>query len=961
MSSENKKELKDKFLALEASAGSGKTFALSVRFVAIILENDCKIYEILALTFTKKAANEMKERIIETFLNLHSESKKAELQKLCEILDKSEDDVIKLRDQRMQEFLNSDIKISTIDSFFSSILRAFALNIGINPTFEMNENIKDLQNDLFIDKICSDEKKLKDFVGYLVRDSKKNETSFLSTLDEFVQNDVKDDRQNNEFESDFFDFENSEIKKICLKLNSLVEKKCDLYNGDKRAKGYFDKKSFEDVLSLVKKQISEHSWFKKIYDEELEEEFINLKKAVKKYFYNLQNYKLNEFFNYIGIYKEAKEQINKKLNSLTFLDATLLVKKLFESEGLDGKNKDMLYFRLDSKIKHLLIDEFQDTNVIQYEILFPLIEEIISGEGQNGIGSFFYVGDKKQSIYRFRGGKKELFDQLKKDFSQIKNDSLDTNYRSLQLIVKFVNHIFKDKIKCYEDQKCNNKEIQNIQAKKYLESKLKSDFLFRIDENDFGFLKICTSKSIKDNEDNFNICVIDEVKNLKEHGANIDNIAILCFKNKDCESIKDALNKENILATTESRRNLDEITNTRAVIEYAKYCITKEEIYAKNIEAILGFEPKNLELDLNKNTLENLQYLVKNLNLNIDENMLLLFENGQKFENIIEFAFSKNYDPSFSNENTGVKVMTYFKSKGLQFEHVILCDDMSKRSNIDRAEFISEYDLENKKWDTFYRKSGREFVDEDYLDFKTKIENLETEISINVLYVGCTRAKKSLIIVKKNEDDGGEHYFDDEKYLKLEDFGEFGYILPDEKVQEKENKNELKNIELLKIPPQNENYSKIKLDMNYKNIYFGIALHYLLEMCVNFDEQNLQKALILSKNRYGKFLNRDDFLQIENRALNLIRNEKFKNLINQAKIYKEQSFKIGSEIKRIDLLLQKDDEIIVVDYKSFKYNIEKNIEQVEFYKEFLEQRYKNMKIKGIIIFILESEVEFLEI
>ncbi len=64
------------FLALEASAGSGKTFALSVRFVALILQG-AKINEILALTFTKKASNEMKKRIIETFLNLEKESKKA--------------------------------------------------------------------------------------------------------------------------------------------------------------------------------------------------------------------------------------------------------------------------------------------------------------------------------------------------------------------------------------------------------------------------------------------------------------------------------------------------------------------------------------------------------------------------------------------------------------------------------------------------------------------------------------------------------------------------------------------------------------------------------------------------------------------------------------------------------------------------------------------------------------------
>ena len=73
------------YLALKASAGSGKTFALSVRYIALVLRGE-NINEIIALTFTKKAANEMKERIISTFLNLHTKEKKGELDKVCKEL-----------------------------------------------------------------------------------------------------------------------------------------------------------------------------------------------------------------------------------------------------------------------------------------------------------------------------------------------------------------------------------------------------------------------------------------------------------------------------------------------------------------------------------------------------------------------------------------------------------------------------------------------------------------------------------------------------------------------------------------------------------------------------------------------------------------------------------------------------------------------------------------------------------
>ncbi|EJH2520478.1 UvrD-helicase domain-containing protein, partial [Campylobacter jejuni] len=87
------------FLALEASAGSGKTFALSVRFVALILKG-ARINEILALTFTKKAANEMQKRIIETFLNLEKENKTSECNELCKLLGKDKEELISLRDAK---------------------------------------------------------------------------------------------------------------------------------------------------------------------------------------------------------------------------------------------------------------------------------------------------------------------------------------------------------------------------------------------------------------------------------------------------------------------------------------------------------------------------------------------------------------------------------------------------------------------------------------------------------------------------------------------------------------------------------------------------------------------------------------------------------------------------------------------------------------------------------------------
>ncbi|EKB7883228.1 UvrD-helicase domain-containing protein, partial [Campylobacter jejuni] len=151
--------------------------------------------------------------------------------------------------------------------------------------------------------------------------------------------------------------------------------------------------------------------------------------------------------NLLNHYSEAKNIFHKDKNTLNFQDVSKKVYELITSEF-----KDMIYFRLDGFISHLLIDEFQDTSVIQYQILRPLIAELVSGEGVKKNRTFFYVGDKKQSIYRFRKGKKELFDLLKQEFSQIKSDNLNTNYRSKELLVDFVNETFKEKIKDYKEQ-----------------------------------------------------------------------------------------------------------------------------------------------------------------------------------------------------------------------------------------------------------------------------------------------------------------------------------------------------------------------------------------------------------------------------------------------------------------------------------------------------------------------------
>jgi len=120
------------YLALEASAGSGKTFALSVRYLSLLFLG-ANPQKIVALTFTNKSAAEMKQRIFETLKHLES---KDELDAICFQIGKSREAVLAQKSSVMQSLLQADIKISTLDAFFGGILRQFALHVGLMPDFK---------------------------------------------------------------------------------------------------------------------------------------------------------------------------------------------------------------------------------------------------------------------------------------------------------------------------------------------------------------------------------------------------------------------------------------------------------------------------------------------------------------------------------------------------------------------------------------------------------------------------------------------------------------------------------------------------------------------------------------------------------------------------------------------------------------------------------------------------------
>lgn len=942
------------FLALEASAGSGKTFALSVRFVALVLKG-AKTGEIFALTFSKKATNEMKERIIGTFLNL--EHKEAELNELCKLLGKEKHEILELRDRFKQEFLRSDLKIFTFDSFFAKILRAFSLNLGLMSDFEITESELDAKA-LFIKALSQNE--LFNLAFYI----KNVDANFLQDLNVLYKNAFKDEVQSANMPSlDEIKAAFNELKDYTLNLienadlnldgnnkNWIKSKfKCDISNLD-------DLKSFCTKDRSIIKDFDKLNYFRKIENEAFLQKYAALITAINAYANALEAFKIAQIQSLLDKYKATKALQHKTLNTLKFDDITLYVYELSRQEGFN----ELVYFRLDAQISHLLIDEFQDTSSMQYEILKPLIAELVSGKGAKSWRTFFYVGDKKQSIYRFRGSKKELFDKLLQDFPQIKLDKMDTNYRSTALLTNFVNELFAPKYKGYKPQK----SVRNG-----------------------GFIKVKTSeqpinKKTESIKESMFEAVLTELEFLKQKGANLDNTAILCHKSSEADELVAFLKEKNFKAYTQSSKLLEKKASVCALLEYAKYCIFGDSLYLEHVKALLNpasviereqlarakgekielnelFVPKRLNLRLHENPAQICLYLVQKLGLDLAENALLQYlEYARTKENFLELLFSPCEQRIANDENTGISVMTIFKSKGLEFENVIVLDEIS-RPDDDKSHLLLEIDLQ-KGMQLKIKDTIREATKEaGFCEFMQKRAQGALENDINALYVAFTRAKDALFVIKKplyDKNSRVRDYFDDEKYLRLECF-EKGEIKPNVSTQKSAQECE-KTLELEKVPPQKAEKS---IAPNSEAIIFGEAFHYLMQHLNLKDFSNLNALKERVFARFHHFLDKNSLEEVFLRAQRLAKEPKFRALIADKEYFKEQPLSFEGQIKQLDLLCVSEHEALIIDYKSGEQGFSEHEAQVKSYKKAVEAILKKPHTRAVLIYALKDECKFIEI
>ncbi|MFA7934182.1 RecB-like helicase [Helicobacter pylori] len=926
-------DTKRQCMALKASAGSGKTFALSVRFLALLFKG-ANPSEILTLTFTKKATAEMKERILDYLKilqkeNLEDEKEKEKSQNILKELEEKyrlNPSFVQNRAQEIyQRFLNAEIRISTIDAFFQSILRKFCWFVGLSANFEVNEDTKAHQQQLnarFLSALNNEQlEELSVFIAQCLSYDSYTSDSVLERL-RFLKNKLylfDPNKKDLAFDEEGF----------LEKLRSLNQQIQSVETASDAAKTAIKCDDFRGFLNssltwLGKK--SEYRFFKKFKDEipTLESECEEIENDLKRYYEAKESALFKKFPKFIQLYDKA----TSKIQALDFDAIKDKVHALLN--GYEEMPAEFFYFRLDSKIAHILIDEFQDTSLNDYKILAPFIDEIKAGIGQaKWHRSVFFVGDVKQSIYAFRGSFSSLFESVSKDFY---HDNLEFNHRSAPLIIDYVNTIFK-------------KAYQNSPTA-YLEQKYP-----KASSNNHardGYVKVSL---VADERELLLDQVLQEAKNLLEHHIDPKDITILCATNDDALEIENYLQKNlsAIRPSTESSAKLSQFVESKIIKNALEYALAEEPykpFYKHSVLklagylhddaiALAGFNPK-------KESVAGFVWKVMELFELYGECAQICLELAVGCEDANEFLEKLEAKEIASFKAEGAQIMTIHKSKGMQFPYVIVCERLGKPKSNNSNQFLEEYSG-TELTRLYYRMKNREVVDKDYARALDKEEAAKDHEETNVYYVAFTRAELGLVVVAK--DKKGMHEKLD--LAPLEE-GEIAPVISSQKEPSSTSvviKPHAYGEQVQEIEEEPNDYEK---NNDQEAIHFGIALHKGLEYQYAY---NIPKKSVLEYLNYHHGFYGLDY-QVLEESLELFENDaEIQALFKNYTLKGEVAFLFQGVVSRIDVLLwDKGQNLYVLDYKSSQNYQQSHKAQVSHYAAFLQTQAPHFKIQAGIIY-----------
>jgi len=485
---------------LQASAGSGKTFSLTAHYLTLLFSGDDKYREILAVTFTNKATEEMKTRILQVLLGFAKGdvSKKIEDYRLLVLASHPHltTESLKLKaDLIYRKILHdySRFSVSTIDGFVQKVIRGFAFELGLDSGYSLEMNTEKVKKELTakLEKLLDEKDNLLQWVVELALDRISNNKSwnYNAELVKLVGEVFKD--QFKEFElavgsfgaentdivfKKYIDFSKNYIKKFETDLIDLAENafgiievsgfSSDDFKGKSRSpllkfRGIMNG-TFGDVEKVLKLIDDEENWFPKGKPNELYEDINPILHQLKTVYSNgIADYTLAKAFIKNGYFLRLMQEIAVLLAAYRDENETLLIsdaQKLLNGIAEDaGENPSFIWEKMGNKYRNFLFDEFQDTSANQWNSFKALVSNAIATH-DGKLHDHLIVGDAKQSIYRWRDGDYKLLHQKAKadlETHNVFDDELQENYRSTEEIIKFNNALYQ-KISVLLQEKINN-------------------------------------------------------------------------------------------------------------------------------------------------------------------------------------------------------------------------------------------------------------------------------------------------------------------------------------------------------------------------------------------------------------------------------------------------------------------------------------------------------------------------
>ncbi len=428
-------------LVIRASAGAGKTFQLTNRYLRRLLDGT-PAEEILAATFTRKAAGEILERVLSRLAKAATcETEAAELTAVLDAGDFTPADFRTVLARLLRELHR--LRVGTLDSFFAGLATNFTLELGLPPGWRIVDPRIDQQlRSQAIAEILREQRTtdITRLTNLLAKGDAGRSVSGLihSTVDRFYDLYRETDAAAWQQFPELHRLTEEQLEEAIAALEAAELP--DLTSWRKAREQDVQRARAEEWLTFIKTGIGAKvlagstKFQRREIPANLLEIYQRLLDHARAVFVQELSQQTLATRQLLESFDAAYQHLKRVRRSLRFDDVTFRLRGLSAHENAQG-----LAFRLDGHVAHMLLDEFQDTSPAQWDVLRPFAERIVAADRNT---SFFCVGDAKQSIYAWRGGVAEIFDALDEQLPQLASLPLAKSFRSSLPVITTVNRLF---------------------------------------------------------------------------------------------------------------------------------------------------------------------------------------------------------------------------------------------------------------------------------------------------------------------------------------------------------------------------------------------------------------------------------------------------------------------------------------------------------------------------------------